>query len=93
MAGKGMVKSEDFKIVFKSDKIAGYPYVMITSLPTDLKSAIRKAFLDLPTKDKAAFDQLFQGKSKGIVETKHDDFKTTIELQKFVDDLRKKRGS
>jgi phosphonate transport system substrate-binding protein len=93
MAAKGMVKAEDFKVVFKSDKIAGYPYVMITSLPADLKAAIRKAFLDMPTKDKAAFDMMFQGKSKGFVETKHDDFKSTMELQKFVDDLRKKRGS
>ncbi|MGL5115025.1 MAG: phosphonate ABC transporter substrate-binding protein [Beijerinckiaceae bacterium] len=93
MAGKGMVKQDDFKIVFKSDKIAGYPFVMISSLPADLKSAIRKAFLDMPTKDKAAFDMLFQGKSRGLVETTHGDFSSTIELQKFVDELRKKRGS
>jgi phosphonate transport system substrate-binding protein len=93
MASKGMVKQADFKVVFKSEKIAGYPYVMISSMPPELKAAIRKAFLDMPTKDKAAFDKLFQGKSKGFVETKHSDFQSTIELQKFVDGLRKKRGS
>lgn len=93
MATKGMVKQEDFKVVFKSDKIAGYPFVMISPLPADLKAAIRKAFMDMPTKDKAAFDLMFQGKSKGLVPTSHDDFKSTIDLQKFVDDLRKKRGS
>jgi phosphonate transport system substrate-binding protein len=93
MATKGLVKQDDFKMVFKSDKIAGYPFVMLTSLPDDLKAAIRKAFLAMPTKDKAAFDMMFQGKSKGLVETKHSDFNSAIELQKFVDDLRKKRAS
>jgi phosphonate transport system substrate-binding protein len=90
MATKGMVKKDDFKLIFKSDKIAGYPYVMTGSLPADLKAAIRKAFMDMPTKDKAAFDMMFQGKSKGFVPTSHGDFASTIELQKFVDALRKK---
>jgi phosphonate transport system substrate-binding protein len=90
MAAKGMVKQEDFKLVFKSDKIAGYPYVMTASLPADLKAAIKKAFFDMQTKDKAAFDAMFAGKSKGLVPTSHADFQSTIELQKFVDDLRKK---
>ncbi|MGL4439188.1 MAG: phosphonate ABC transporter substrate-binding protein [Bosea sp. (in: a-proteobacteria)] len=90
MGSKGMVKPADFKVIFKSDKIAGYPYVLTASLPVELKTAIKKAFFDMPTKDKAAFDMMFAGKSKGIVPTSHDDFKSTIDLQKFVDDLRKK---
>lgn len=90
MGGKGMVKPADFKMIFKSDKIAGYPYVLTASLPAELKAAIKKAFFEMPTKDKAAFDMMFSGKSKGIVPTSHEDFKPTIDLQKFVDDLRKK---
>lgn len=90
MGSKGMVKPEEFKIVFKSDKIAGYPYVLTASLPVELKTAIKKAFFDMATKDKAAFDAMFSGKSKGLVPTSHADFKTTIELQQFVDALRKK---
>ncbi|MBN8534543.1 MAG: phosphonate ABC transporter substrate-binding protein [Rhizobiales bacterium] len=90
MATKGMVKQADFKIVFKSEKIAGYPYVLTASLPADLKAAIKKAFFDFPTKDKASFDAMFQGKSQGLAPTSHQDFKSTIELQNFVDALRKK---
>jgi phosphonate transport system substrate-binding protein len=90
MGSKGMVKPADFKLVFKSDKIAGYPYVLTGSLPADMKAAIKKAFFDMPTKDKAAFDMMFQGKSKGLVPISHADFKSTIELQQFVDNLRKK---
>lgn len=93
MANKGMVKKEDFKIVFRSDKIPGSPYAYLTSLPAELKTAIRNAFFDAPTKGKAAFDRLTDGKSPGFGPAQHSDYQVTIELQKFVDDLRKKRGS
>ncbi len=93
MANKGMVKADDFKIVFRSDKIPGSPYAYLTSLPADLKAAIRQAFFDAPTKGKAAFDRLSDGKSPGFAPAQHADYRVTVELQKFVDDLRKKRGS
>jgi phosphonate transport system substrate-binding protein len=93
MANKKMVKAEDFKIVFKSEKIPGSPYAVLTSLPADLKAAIAKAFFDAPTKDKAAFDKLSDGKSPGFAPVKHEDYNVTIELQNFVDALRKKKSS
>jgi phosphonate transport system substrate-binding protein len=93
MANKGMVKSADFKTVFKSDKIPGSPYAFLTSLPADLKAAIVKAFMDAPKNDKAAFDRLSDGKSPGFAPAQHSDYQVTIELQNFVDALRKKRGS
>lgn len=90
MANKKMVKAEDFKIVFKSDLIPGSPYAVLTSMPADLKAAVAKAFFDAPTKGKAAFDKLSDGKSPGFAPVKHSDYGVTIELQKFVDALRKK---
>lgn len=93
MANKKMVKSEDFKVVFKSEKIPGSPYAVLSSMPADLKAAIAKAYADAPTKGKAAFDKISDGKSPGFAPAKHDDYKVTIELQKFVDSLRKKSGS
>jgi phosphonate transport system substrate-binding protein len=90
MVNKGMVKKEDFKIIFRSDKIPGSPYAVLTNMPADLKAAIVKAFFDAPTKNKAAFDKLTDGKSPGFAPAKHSDYQVTIELQKFVDDLRKK---
>jgi phosphonate transport system substrate-binding protein len=93
MANKGMVKKDDFKIVFRSEKIPGSPYAYLASLPADLKAAIRTAFMEAPTRDKAAFDRLSDGKSPGFAPGQHSDYQVTIELQKFVDDLRKKRGS
>jgi phosphonate transport system substrate-binding protein len=93
MANKNMVKASDFKTVFRSEKIPGSPVAYLTSLPADLKAAINKAFVDAPTKDKAAFDKLSDGKSPGFAPAKHEDYKVTIELQTFVDALRKKSGS
>lgn len=93
MANKGMVKKDDFKIVFRSEKIPGSPYAVLTSLPPDMKKAIADAFFNAPTKGKDAFSRLSDGKSPGFAPVKHEDYKVTLELQKFVDDLRKKRGS
>ena len=93
MHNKGMVKKDDFKIVFRSEKIPGSPYALLTSLPPDLKAAIIKAFDEAPIKDKAAFDKLSDGKSPGFAAVKHEDYKVTLELQNFIDALRKKRSS
>ncbi|MGL5363133.1 MAG: PhnD/SsuA/transferrin family substrate-binding protein, partial [Bosea sp. (in: a-proteobacteria)] len=93
MANKGMVKVADFKTVFKSERIPGSPYAFLAALPADLKAAIVKAFMDAPKNDKATFDKLSDGKSPGFAPAVHSDYQVTIELQKFVDDLRKKRGS
>jgi phosphonate transport system substrate-binding protein len=93
MANKGMVKASDFKIVFRSDRIPGSPYAYLASLPADLKASIVKAFMDAPKNDKAAFDRLSDGKSPGFAPAPHGDYKVTEELQKFVDNLRKKSSS
>ncbi len=93
MANKGMVKKEDFKIVFRSEKIPGSPYAYLTSLPAEAKAAIRQAFFDAPTKGKAAFDRLSDGKSPNFAPAQHSDYQVTIELQRFVDSLRRRSGS
>jgi phosphonate transport system substrate-binding protein len=93
MANKGMVKKDDFKIVFRSERIPGSPYAVLASMPADMKKAIADAFFNAPTKGKDAFAKLTDGKSPGFAPAKHSDYKVTEDLQKFVDDLRKKRGS
>jgi phosphonate transport system substrate-binding protein len=92
MVNKGMVKFEDFKIIFKSELIAGSPYAWLTALPADAKAAILKAFLDAPQKDKAAFDRLSDGKDRGFQQVTHQDYISVVELQKFVDQMRRARS-
>jgi phosphonate transport system substrate-binding protein len=90
MADKGMVKREDFRIIFKSDQIVNSPIAYLDSLPADLKKKIEQAFFDAPKKDKAAFEKLSGGKNEPFQPVKHEAYLPVIELNKFVDNLRKK---
>jgi phosphonate transport system substrate-binding protein len=98
MLNKNMVKSsdgtpmkkEDFRILVKSDLIINSPYAYLSDLPDDMKAAIKKAFLEAADKDKGAFDKLSDGKNRPWQPIANDDYNKTIELIKFVDNLRKK---
>jgi phosphonate transport system substrate-binding protein len=98
MLNKNMVKSgdgtpmkkEDFRIIAKSDLIINDPYAYLSDLPDDMKAAIKKAFLEAADKDKIAFDKLSDGKNKPWQPIATEDYNKTIELIKFVDNLRKK---
>lgn len=93
MANKNMVKVSDVKTVFRSDLIAGSPNAYLASLPADLKTAIAKAFAEAPRKAKPAFDRLSDGKDLGFKPMTHKDYEAIVELQKFIDDMRRRRSS
>lgn len=93
MVKKGMVKLEDVRMVFKSELLAGSPFTYVASLPADLKAAIAKAFIDAPRKSREAFDKLSDGKDLGFHPVTHKDYEGVVNLQKFVDDLRRRRAS
>lgn len=98
MLTKGMVKradgtpmkKEDFRIILKSPLIINSPTACLSSLPEDLKGAIRTAFLDAAKNDKAAFDRLSDGKNRPWEPIDNAAYDDTIKLIRFVDGLRKK---
>ena len=90
MSDKGMVKKEDFRIIYKSDQIVNPPLAYLDSLPADLKKRIEQAFLSAHQKDKAAFDKLSDGKNEPLQTVTHEAYLPVIELNKFVDSLRKR---
>ncbi|WP_421996381.1 phosphonate ABC transporter substrate-binding protein [Reyranella sp.] len=92
MAKKSLAKKDDFRIVYKSDLIPNSPYAYLDSLPADLKAAITKAFLEAPTKAKAAFDKLSDGKDREFVKVDTKYYEPVVELIKFVDQLRKQKS-
>ena len=92
MDKKGMVKKEDFRIIFKSELLPGSPYAYLSTLPDDLKKQIAKAFADAPTKDKAAFDRLSDGKDREFVPVSHKDYVDIVKMIEYVDEMRKKRS-
>ena len=61
-------------------------------MPADLKKSVVTAFMEAPAKDKAAFDRMSDGKDKEFVAVTHNDYADTVEMIKYVDELRKKRS-
>jgi phosphonate transport system substrate-binding protein len=93
MARKNMAKADDFRIIYKSEQIVNSPMAYLTDMPDDLKAKIRDAVLNLATKDKAAFDKIYEGKQGPLVAVDNKAYDPIIELNRFVDDLRKKKSS
>jgi phosphonate transport system substrate-binding protein len=93
MARKNMVKAEDFRIIYKSEQIVNSPMAYLTELPTELKAKIKDAVLNLATKDKVAFDKIYEGKQGPLVAVDNKAYDPIIELNKFVDALRRKKAS
>ncbi len=93
MDRKGMAKASDFRIIFKSDQIVNSPMAVLSDLPAELKTAIRTAVLSIATKDPAAFKTATDGKAKPWEPVDNKAYDAIIELNKFVDQLRKKKGA
>src|SRR5215813_4512693 len=92
MVKKGLVKKEDFRIISKSDLIPNSPYAWLSDLPPDMKADIWKAFNDSPTKAKAAFGKLSDGKDREFKQVDAKYYEPVAELIKFVDSLRKQKS-
>ena len=93
MDRKKMAKADDFRIIYKSEQIVNSPMAYLSDLPEELKTKIRDAVINLPTKDKAAFEKINDGKAGPYVATDNKAYDPIIELNKFVDQLRKKKSS
>jgi phosphonate transport system substrate-binding protein len=48
--------------------------------------------LELATKDKAAFDKIYEGKQLPFAEVDHKAYEAVIELTRFVDSIRKQKS-
>lgn len=92
MVNKGMVKKDDFRIVWKSEMLPGSPYAYLTSLPADLRKKIADAFLNMHVEAKPMLDKMEDGKTARFVAVSHKDYEGTVEMLKFIDELRRKRS-
>jgi phosphonate transport system substrate-binding protein len=92
MVKKGLVKKEDFRVIYKSELIPNSPYAWLADMPADLKAAIWKAFQEAPTKAKPAFDRLSDGKDREFKQVDAKYYEPVVELIKFIDSLRKQKS-
>lgn len=90
MDRKGMAKYADFKMIFKSDVIVNSPMAVLADMPADLKLAIKDAILNVSKNDPKAFEKATDGKAKPWESVDNKAYDTMIELNKFVDQLKKK---
>ena len=92
MERKGMAKYDDFRIIFKSDLIVNSPMAVLSDMPADLKKAIATAVISFAEKEPEGFKKVTDGKAKPWAPATNTDYDAIIELNKFVDGLRKKRS-
>ncbi len=92
MASKGMVKASDFRIIFRSEQIVNSPIAVLDSMPQALRDRIQLAFLTAHLNAKAAYDRLSDGKDDPLQPVNHDAYLPIIELNSFVDRLRRQGG-
>ncbi len=92
MERKGMAKYGDYRIVFKSEQIVNSPMAYLTTLPAELRAAIREAVLAYPQREAAAFARMTDGKQRPWEPTTNAAYDPIIQLNRFVDSLRRQRG-
>jgi phosphonate transport system substrate-binding protein len=92
MERKNMAKYADFRIIFRSDQIVNSPMAYLTTLPAALRSAIRTSVLEMPQKDPQNFNRLYDGKMRPWEPVDNAAYEPIIELNKFVDGLRRQRS-
>ena len=92
MVTKGLVKKDDFRMISKSDLIPNSPFAYLADMTADAKADIWKAFQQAPTKAKAAFDRLSDGKDKEYKQVDAKYYEPVVELIKFIDSLRKQKS-
>ena len=89
MERKNMAKYDDFRMIFKSDMIVNSPVAYLSEMPEELKASIREAFFNVEKNDPEAFKVLTDGEAQVWAPTSHKDYEVIVELNTFVDTLRK----
>lgn len=92
MQRKNMAKYDDFRIIFKSEQIVNSPIAMLSDMPADAKKAIAAAILAFPAKEPEAFKKQTDGKQLPWQPITHEAYLPIVALNKFVDNLRKKKS-
>jgi phosphonate transport system substrate-binding protein len=82
MEGKGMIATGQMRVIWTSPKLPGSPWAMHSDLPTSLKAEIHAALGELPTADPQAWQDLTDGKSKGVQEVTQADYEAIIRMIK-----------
>ena len=92
MARRNMVQAQDFRIIFRSEQIVNSPTAMLSTLPDELKAAIRTAYMELPAREPAIFQRMTDGQQQPWQPVTNEAYQPIIALNRFVDGLRRQRS-
>lgn len=91
METKGMVKYDDFRIVWKSPLLAGSPVAYVNTLSEGCKTAIQEAFVEMINRSPETWNVFNDGKGLGFAPVKLEDYTDSMAMIAYVDELRKKQ--
>lgn len=77
MAEKGMVRYEDFRIIWTSPEIPNSPWIVRTDLPEAFRRDYVAAIMAMPEADPAAFRAASSG-ARGLAPARHEDYLDVI---------------
>ena len=82
MEGKNMMPAGQVRYVWKSPKMPTGPWTVHTDLPAALKADVKAALVALPTTRPEVWQDLTDGKSKGVQEITHAAYEPIIRMIK-----------
>lgn len=91
MINKGLLKREQIRIIWTSSPLPSPPVVIRTDLPAAMRQDLEKMFTELQDHDMKIAEAVAQGRTKGMVPIKHDDYKLMCQAAEDERTARKKK--
>jgi phosphonate transport system substrate-binding protein len=92
MASRGMARAEDFRVIHRSAQIVNSPTAVVNALGPDAIRLIQQALIELPRKAPDVFLAVAGNPPTlaGFAPVTNEAYNTVIELNRFVDNLRRR---
>lgn len=90
MVDRGLLKMDQFRVVWESPLIPNPLVVVRKDLPADLKRELRQFWLDLYKVDPKVAEAAARGKTSGFVEATHEMYKPVLDAAQEVRKTRRK---
>jgi phosphonate transport system substrate-binding protein len=90
MEGKGMIPKGQTRIIWKSPLIPNSPWVIRSSLPMELRQLYIDAITKMPVDGPEAWKVLTDGKTRGVVPARHEDYADVIAVTEENERARKR---
>lgn len=91
MMNKGLLKREQIRVIWTSPPLPSPPVVIRTDLPKAMRADLEKLFSELQNHDMKIAEAIAQGRTKGMVPVKHQDYELICQAAVDEREARKKK--